>query len=907
MAQRIMKKKVVIFCTFIVLVISIFLSAFVESSFILKNSTIQRAYNGGEIIQGKINISFTNEPAAGLLESNFGGNLSLLEFLIKNGLSIGNNFNCSTVNCVSSFSASGGIINSLALSSGDKKTVGFKITGNEVTVNSLKFTMSNNLQPSCYSELEINIANSTNIIQNYKYKNTTCGNAIRGCFESSSSNDWTDIGATPFCEKIELPVAPAFLVGARIKNSTSAQANIKMELFNSVWDRAGTCILPKQTEQIQEVNCTIPYLNTESGKAHYVCISLASASNANYQINTEDRSPVCGNSGTGFNNYVIDYDVFARALIFDSMDEVEINETSYQAMTRESLKSLVDNYVDDIYDGACPDSKGGCIVPIEIYAKGSQTIQFSNTEIKYDKEGAPGTNKQDLYLLDKANSLLNSGYLYLDISKAGFKIPATSNQNRFILYLNGTNQILSVPINITKSFEFDVTPKTVLVGIETSFLITSSTNISSTSWDFGDSTPLQSLSGRTTKHRYATEGDYQLKIELISTNGTTAQKTFTIIVGDAKTAADTLIKKYEKNLNNVSSQIQTFDSWIKNAINNKLNISEINSSLQTIKSSYNSASESEEYSEIVNELLLLNVPNNIRVSENGILPLELGFNNLNIRYLEYLSDENESSLTDKQRENAEANLINWNFDNYKTDVEYKIITEYESDEASPLLTHLKITISDKNNKGEEALLIIPYPKDEITFKENYNEQSLSTESSTATYIQFSGSKTIELLLPEKVGVSELGAYVSPPDIKMLGLGGDEVTPVPKNDKPSKAKWWYLALILGFFIIYIALQEWYKKRYESFLFKNRDDLYNIINFIFNARISKMNDNGIRNKLEGFRWSSEQITYTFRKLDGKRTGMWEIPIFKFIENRKVKSEIAKRQQQNQASGTFIKTPY
>ena len=877
-----------------------------SAAYNLRNYTIQKAYNGGEIIQGKINISFVNEPADGLFTSNFGGNLSLFEFLIKNGLSKVNNFNCSTINCVSAYSADGGIINSLVFSSGDKKAVGFKITGNEVTVASLKFTLSSNLDPSCYGELEINIANSTKKIQNYKYKNATCGEAFRGCFESSSSNDWTDIGAASFCEKIELPVAPAFLVGARIKNSTNGQANIEMELFDSEWNSVGVCILPKQTEQIQDLNCTIPHLNAENENEHYVCISLASASNANYQISTEDRSPVCGNSGKGFSNYVMDYDVFARALMFDSMNKTEINETSYQAMTRESLSSLVDNYVNEVYDGTCPDSKGGCIIPIEIYAKGAQTILFSNTEIKYNREGAPGTNKQDLYLLGKTNSLINSGYLNLDISKAEFKIPVASNQNRFNLYLNGTSQILSVPINITKSFEFDVTPKSVLVGIETLFLITGSTNISSASWDFGDEITSQSQ-GKTISHRYIKEGNYQLKIELTSINGTRAQRTFTIVVGDAKTAAETLIKKYENNLNNVSKQIQAYDFWIKNAINNKLNLSEINDSLQAIKKDYNDAFESEEYSRIVDELLLLSVPNQIRSSESGVLPLELGFNNLDISYLESLSDEDATSLTEKQRENAEANLINWNYNNYKTDVEYKIITISESDEANPLFTHLKIIISGKNNSGEDANLIIPYPKDEIIFKENYNERPLSSESSSAVYIQFSGSKTIEFLLPEKVEVSELGAYIAPTDIKELALGGDEPTPTPTNDKPSKAKWWYIALFLGFFIVYIALQEWYKRRYESFLFKNRDDLYNIINFIFNARISKMSDDEIRKRLEGFKWRSEQITYTFRKLDGKRTGMWEIPIFKFIENRKVKKEIAKRQEQNQASGSFIKSSY
>ncbi len=107
------------------------------------------------------------------------------------------------------------------------------------------------------------------------------------------------------------------------------------------------------------------------------------------------------------------------------------------------------------------------------------------------------------------------------------------------------------------------------------------------------------------------------------------------------------------------------------------------------------------------------------------------------------------------------------------------------------------------------------------------------------------------------------------------------------------------------IVYIILQEWYKKKYESHLFANKDDLFNIINFVYNARASGISDSEIRRKLGESSWKGEQISYAFKKIDGKRTGMWEIPLLKFMENKKVKEEIERRQGKP-LDTSFIKRP-
>jgi hypothetical protein len=68
-------------------------------------------------------------------------------------------------------------------------------------------------------------------------------------------------------------------------------------------------------------------------------------------------------------------------------------------------------------------------------------------------------------------------------------------------------------------------------------------------------------------------------------------------------------------------------------------------------------------------------------------------------------------------------------------------------------------------------------------------------------------------------------------------------------------------------VYVALQWWYKEKYEKYLFKNRNDLYNLMNFISNARSQGLQDKEIIGKLKASGWGGEQINYVFKKMAGK----------------------------------------
>jgi hypothetical protein len=322
-------------------------------------------------------------------------------------------------------------------------------------------------------------------------------------------------------------------------------------------------------------------------------------------------------------------------------------------------------------------------------------------------------------------------------------------------------------------------------------------------------------------------------------------------------------------------------------------------SLNAIKAGLNNASSDDQFKYAIQNMLAVNPPSAIKVKEEGNnIPLLIGFENMNVDHIIGISNAEISS--DEEKSNLAKAIIAWIDNNYDAKITYNIIArtnDYEENK-EVIATWVRIDITKKDSAEEEAnqaYLIIDRPKDSLVFAGNYSEKAVGS----GTYLDLSGSGTIEFIVNGEVPVSELGIYISPDITKLEGYTKAEIV------KPQGFNWgrfftWIIVLLVIAFAAYIALQEWYKRRYESHLFKNSNDLYNIVNFIYNSRKNGMADSETAKKLKGARWSGEQITYGFKKIDGKRTGMWEIPIFKFLEKRKVKQEIEKRAAQKPAQG-------
>ena len=93
---------------------------------------------------------------------------------------------------------------------------------------------------------------------------------------------------------------------------------------------------------------------------------------------------------------------------------------------------------------------------------------------------------------------------------------------------------------------------------------------------------------------------------------------------------------------------------------------------------------------------------------------------------------------------------------------------------------------------------------------------------------------------------------------------------------------------------MTVQKWYKRRYEGFLFKNRNDLYNLAVYVNNAKKRGLNNHEIKERLKKAKWDSEQIGYAMREYEGKGTGVFKIPVTNWSK------QLKKDEQKNHGRG-------
>ncbi len=881
----------------LVLVASILaVSASVHASFDYKSNNLAAIYSGGEIVRGTINISFTSEPASSAFTSNFDGSTTLIALLKNNSLSENADYTCTFKNCITDYKVKGSV-SSLNLDEDVPETIGFKINGEDVEVTSLKFLLTSDAGASCTRQILIDVlGKNESFIQSNKNSGVACTEQNKGCFDSGLGDYLSvDLTSSPYCEKMRLNPAPAYKIGAVVINGTKT-TDLTMQLYNAEEDSQGDflvdCKLPKNTQETESVGCIVNYtVSTE--KDYFVCIK-AKDDDSGYQVRAEKENPVCGTDmqGPPFN---IDYELFATSMAFDIIGTLEINESLFGAQNNEmSLVDYVNQYLTDRYQKNCTK---GCIVPFKIEGV-NQDLNLDDSGNRYGikyRLGGGSTIYTDhtIYRLESEESKITTlKYLNIDVEKAGFKIPLTSNAVKLYLYLGG-QLILPKPldISVSPSFDFDIIPKIILIGPETEFQAILPATITRSSWDFGDGTTAESATKFIT-HKYVetkAEG-YKIGVELTRNDGRIARRTFDVSMGSLNESATKLVNEYTYRINNVTAEIAAFPSSLGQQIKSKLDLDNTNLLFNKAKYDLRNTTTDEGYETLIKSVLDLNIPYSIVSKEEGSsMPASIGFANINTNPIEQISD-NTMDSTEKKEQLKQA-IISWMDSNYNANIDYKIISKYadRSDKTGEvLLTYVKITATKKGTTDYPAYLIIDYPKDSMKFTQNYSDKSVGS----ATYLPVGDSTTIEFVVNDAIKVAELGIYVSPEVNNLPGFESYGIVQKPGFNWGRFSLWLGILIIVAF-AIYIALQEWYKRNYESSLFKNPNDLYNIINFIHNSRKNGMSDSEIDKKLKSAGWKGEQTSYAFKKIDGKRTGMWEIPIFRFFEQKKIKQEIAKRQ--------------
>ena len=886
----------------IVLVLLLMFSAATQATSTINtnSSTIEKKYAEGEYVKGRVNMSFTAQENK-RFTSNFSGGIYLYDLLSN----LSANFWCNPKNCKDTYSAQSGA-ESKEFSLLNNKTVGMRISGGKIEeIQNFVFNISDlNSQTSCTNQVRIDLFDDGVIdFYNTKASEEVCQTTPKkyGCFESSEDLQISDITKSPYCEKINLTAAPGYKLGAKVrKTSSDGDAKIILELHDKRKE-GPSCEITNIaiSSTFEEVTCDVVHPSLDEFEA-FICVK-SNKDAGNFEIR-EESNEVCGGAGepTLSPSYLTaDFEIFAQPLKFAPLSSLELNKEIYKTITGRVLFADVKSYIQTSYGADCTEE---CIIPITLSGS-SSSVKIDAAKVTFKKVGSSTTSSQSLYDLSEKSYEINLNSTLLDIEKMKFIVPAKNGTHKFLLCFDenectSENDLISENINVLVGFDFSLGPRSVLVGQKTIFVVKSTKNLSSTVWKFGDNSSIVNSMNNQAEHTYTREGEFTIEITATTKSGETSTKKFKVNVGDAKKSVNLTINKYNQRILDVEADIRILPTWIKDEAEKDFKVTKdefvrINNEYKNLGADVSN----EEYISLIARLLDLKMPYEIRATEKGSLPMAIGFNNINAGYVKEISGDESGD-----EENLKQSIISWINKNYDGDVAFETYSALYDDGKEELFTTYKIELTPKaSHGGEESYLFIDYPASSIRFNVNYDDKKTNYEGAAYIPIDSSGKPdSVEFLikgetLPE---IEELGIFVSP-ETNNLDIESDKpISPYPWVEE-GKILWGRLLislaiLFLVLLVIYLLLQHWYKNSYEKHLFKNPDDLYNLLNFIYNSRKIGMDDKTIKVKLGEKNWKGEQLSYAFKKIDGKRTGMFEIPLFKFVENKKVKQEIEKRQK-------------
>lgn len=870
---------------------------FVSASFTKGNYSIETKYAPGDKLKGWINISLQNEAASNYL-SAFNSNISILDFLKNNELDT-SDYSCFPADCETGYSASNKETSkTFSLNFGNKKTLGLKINEgiiDEISIFSMNIT--SDATESSYPQLFIDILNDNNIEWQSYSSSGNFGSEIYGCYKQADSTEQAEITTTEYCEKItfSLPYTPNAKIGADII-AILGGGNVSFEM--RIYNDNDNADCTASASGSGKISC-VANLIISADKEFFVCIKTKnSADNNKYKISYEQNAP-CGFSGS-YNGYNYDFAIFAQAGKYIPIGSFVLNDNELEKSGSETtdIESYIEDYIEDKYESNCTN---GCVIPIKFISGKQQTITVSDVSLTY----AAGitTTTHDIYDLTEESAKINMGFQKLDLEKANLIVPSSYGEKTLSLKLSN-EEILSKKIEIAKVPIIEqVIPLSVPAAMSVRFIVFVSDAIEY-KWNFGDNTE-ENTTTNSTYHTYSKTGTYNLKITTKNKIGE-ASKTFFINVRSPKDEIKIVLVEKRENLNATIKSIKNITAWYKGEIEKKAALDETESKLKNLEKEYAEASTSDEYVEIMSNLMELKVPNSLKIekSSGDFFPNAEG---INTDYLIKLGVKGENV------EKYKNPIANWFNENIEMKVESSTPYLYYTDEQIPLLTVFTLKIKPKKDFDKESYLIIDKSYDEITFREDYREKAVEEATAiTFSELKQNEEKIIELIFPEKTEILALPLYISPEfselpeETEISPCDNDKICEKEEETEENcpndchKRPWkkiiiWMLVLLFAAFVVYVILQEWYKKYYEGHLFKNKNDVFNLINFIVNAQNQGLSEREIIKKLKDYKWSGEQIAYAFKKMRGERTGMWEIPIFRWFEKRKMREELRIRQQQ------------
>ncbi|MCX6750528.1 MAG: hypothetical protein NTZ83_03650 [Candidatus Pacearchaeota archaeon] len=350
---------------------------------------------------------------------------------------------------------------------------------------------------------------------------------------------------------------------------------------------------------------------------------------------------------------------------------------------------------------------------------------------------------------------------------------------------------------------------------------------------------------------------YQLKFK----GENVFNRTFQIMSSDNLIERELNLKKFQ--LNATKAEIAKYDFFAQKILSEYLNISSAEANLNTLETQYETAGTGE-YTEILNNLSNIKIPSGISetINTNSIVfyPSQESIN------LNALIEVGGGEYPSNEEKYINA-VYAWDDENLKTGLTFREIAVNYNTTGQIILRIFQFEF-DKSSLSEDAYFIVS-KMENMKFEEPVS--GIGETSSGYLYINIRDiSDRIIFSTTQGVSFLDVPAFVSPP----IGKLHPSIIPPYEQWKDNKKAKWILFTIIAFILLligvitYVLLQTWYRRKYESHLFKNRNNLYNIMNYIQNGKKKGMPREEILKNLKKAGWTGEQINYAMRKYEGKK---------------------------------------
>ena len=701
-----------------------------------------------------------------------------------------------------------------------------------------------------------------------------------GCFEHDQTLEIGLVDTLPYCQKINLNPAPTVKIGASLYDNTGMSESVEMKLtISNDFGTYGTCYT--NASGTNNISC-IPEVSLPQETDYEVCINLVNAEDRNkYQIKYEDNNP-CGSSGGAAH----DFEIFAKPGNYGTLNSFTLNNTEF--VNSRGRGHIEGDIWGDLNSRYYLDCSNDCVVPIKITTTNAvEFLELNNLNINYVAGGISRLNT-NIYEVVESVAGINSDFILINLDKGEF--PTTSDTSS----INFGNQTFSLALNEEDIFSQDIIiqhypevsylrPLIVTISNPTEFQtgvdIYDSVSILRYNWNFGDGTTKTSLTNNIT-HTYNQTGVYTVEISILDSMQRNSSKSFDISVTTPQKAVNETLTKKSTNLEKVQSQLAELNLFQKTIITSMLNLTQSQEIINKVTNDFFFATNEtplEEYTLMLDSLNSINIPEEITLTSQGEdLPFYTKKEKINLNVLGEIG-----GTSDYTSEEYKDPIILWNSQNINTKVTFEELSITYEGVQSNLITTFIFDVEEINNTWDSYYLVLE-GLENLKFEKDYSE----VESSDYTYIDL--SQTADLIsfsTTSDVQFVDLPIFISP-EVSGLYLTEEKKFSWFTTEKTKWYLYWLALLILIFIgiFVYIALQKWYKNKYEKHLFPNKNDLYNLINYVQNSKRRGLTNVDIERNLKNSKWTGEQVQYVLKKYAGKNTGLPEIPINKLFKKQK-----------------------